>query len=169
MKKPSLKCLIADDVRAWRELLTAWIEECGYKTLAVADGVDALAALDDYVPSLVITDIEMPRSSGFELLIQIRQHRLESLRNVPVVMISSLCDHDLAAMVKGFGGTCALTKPLERGRVQLLVRCIERGESITDASLIDQELSTSSDRGRVSPKLRRLAEEAMAKRIHADQ
>jgi DNA-binding IscR family transcriptional regulator len=90
------------------------------------------------------------------------------LRNVPVVVISSLYDHELASMVKSFGGTCALTKPLERARIQMIVRCIERGEAVTDHLLIDQELQSPNDRGRVSPKLRRLAEEAMDKQIRSD-
>jgi CheY-like chemotaxis protein len=169
MKNPRRRCLIADDVRAWRELLSVWMEECGYETLAVADGVDAFAVLYDYAPSLVITDIEMPRSSGFELLNKIRHHRVEALRKVPVVVISSLCDQELASLVKTFGGTCALTKPLERGRIQMVVRCVERGESIIDQSLIDHEPLTLSDRGRVSPKLRRLADEAIEKQSHSDQ
>ena len=168
MKNPRRRCLIADDVRAWRELLSVWMEECGYETLAVADGVDAYAALDDYAPSLVITDIEMPRSSGFELLIKIRNHRVKALREVPVVMISSLCDQELESMVKSFGGTCALTKPLERGRIQMIARSIERGDSIIDQSLIAQEPLIVSDRGRVSPKLRRLAEEAIESQIRSD-
>lgn len=145
------------------------MEECGYETLAVADGVDALAAFDDYAPSLVITDIEMPRSSGFELLNKIRHHRVEAFREVPVVVISSLCDQELTSLVKSFGGTCALTKPLERGRVQTVVRCVERGESIIDTWLMDHEPLTLSDRGRVSPKLRRLADEALERQSHSDQ
>jgi len=46
------------------ELVTSW----GYRTETAADGVEALEKVGTFTPSIVITDIKMPRMDGMELV-----------------------------------------------------------------------------------------------------
>jgi two-component system chemotaxis sensor kinase CheA len=52
------------------------------------DGVEALEKIKAEKPSLVISDIEMPRMNGFELLVAIQADR--EIRDIPVIIVSSL-------------------------------------------------------------------------------
>ena len=55
--------------------------------LLAKDGADALEQLREVVPDVLLSDIEMPRMDGFELLRNIRGD--ERLSKVPVIMITS--------------------------------------------------------------------------------
>jgi chemosensory pili system protein ChpA (sensor histidine kinase/response regulator) len=59
----------------------------GYRVVLAKDGLDALDKLGDELPAVVLSDIEMPRMDGFDLLRNIRSDaRLSAL---PVIMITS--------------------------------------------------------------------------------
>jgi CheY-like chemotaxis protein len=160
MNEVQRRCVIADDVRAWRELLSAWLDECGYDRVLVGDGEAAKESLEVGAIDLVITDIEMPKCSGLELLTRIRNHRLPKIKQIPVMVISSLHDDELGKVVQRFGGNCVFIKPLERQRIQEAVNQLERGESVITQQMRGLENQSPLSKT-ISPKLRRLAEEAL--------
>ncbi|QMU61747.1 MAG: response regulator [Gammaproteobacteria bacterium] len=49
--------------------------------------MDAVQKLQDFTPSLILLDIEMPRMDGYELATHVRNN--ERLKNVPIIMITS--------------------------------------------------------------------------------
>jgi chemosensory pili system protein ChpA (sensor histidine kinase/response regulator) len=59
----------------------------GYRVLLAKDGLDALERLADELPALVLTDIEMPRMDGFDLVRNMRAD--PRLAGLPVIMITS--------------------------------------------------------------------------------
>ncbi len=68
-----LRILVVDDERDVRELLVDMLEEDGHVTLEAADGAAALAMLADGTPvDLVLTDVGMPRMTGWELARRIK-------------------------------------------------------------------------------------------------
>jgi chemosensory pili system protein ChpA (sensor histidine kinase/response regulator) len=79
-----LRLLFVDDEPAMREVASAVLAEHGYDVLTAGDGLDALHLLADPLPDLVISDLTMPRMSGFELLEVVR----ERFPLVPVIAIS---------------------------------------------------------------------------------
>jgi chemosensory pili system protein ChpA (sensor histidine kinase/response regulator) len=59
----------------------------GYRVVVAKDGLEGLECLADELPALVLTDIEMPRMDGFDL---VRNMRMDPrLTQLPVVMITS--------------------------------------------------------------------------------
>jgi CheY-like chemotaxis protein len=76
--------LVVDDDAAIREVASGLLEDAGYAVATAEDGLEALAFLGRNPPDLVITDLRMPRMSGFELLKIMR----ERFPQVPVVAVS---------------------------------------------------------------------------------
>ncbi|MDX1514410.1 MAG: response regulator, partial [Gammaproteobacteria bacterium] len=80
--------LIAEDSVTSRVLLENILEGAGYDVTTAADGMSAYDALQQGQFDLVLSDVEMPRMTGFELTERIRQN--ESTSDLPVVLITSL-------------------------------------------------------------------------------
>jgi CheY-like chemotaxis protein len=66
------RVLVVDDESSIREAASAILESQGYEVLTVADGLDGLQALSGSLPDVVISDLNMPRMSGFEFLAIVR-------------------------------------------------------------------------------------------------
>src|SRR5437870_4847662 len=62
------RVLIVEDENATRLGLTELVRTWGFTADSAADGVDALAKVTDFRPSIVISDLVMPRMGGLELL-----------------------------------------------------------------------------------------------------
>jgi two-component system chemotaxis sensor kinase CheA len=82
------KLLVVDDTLTARLLLKNILESAGFFVQTANDGVEALAALRSGDFDIVITDVEMPRMTGFELTAQIRKD--EKLAELPVVLVTAL-------------------------------------------------------------------------------
>ena len=76
--------LVVDDTRQIRELLGAIIRTCGYRVLEAEDGLAAQNILMAAPPALVISDLEMPVSSGWDLLTYCHAH----CPGMPVMLVS---------------------------------------------------------------------------------
>ena len=84
LKPLPIRLLVVDDDPAIREVASAMLVEEGYEILTAEDGLQALELLQRFNPDLVITDLQMPRMSGFEL-VKIMHERFPQL---PVIVIS---------------------------------------------------------------------------------
>src|SRR5579864_8268664 len=67
------RVLVVDDEPSIREAARAILESQGYEVLTVADGLDGLRALSSSLPDVIISDLNMPRMSGFEFLAIVRK------------------------------------------------------------------------------------------------
>lgn len=79
--------LVVDDALTVRELQRSILERANFSVRVAADGVQALAMLNELPSDLVLTDVEMPLMDGFALTEAIRA--TESLSNIPVLILSS--------------------------------------------------------------------------------
>jgi two-component system chemotaxis sensor kinase CheA len=86
------RVLIVDDSITTRTLEKSILEAVGYAVSVATDGQDAIARLRERPFDLVLSDVQMPRMDGIELVTRIR--RDERLRNTPVVLVSSLASDD---------------------------------------------------------------------------
>ena len=79
--------LVVDDSLTVRRITQRLLEREGYRVAVAKDGLDGLDKLGQEVPALLLTDIEMPRMDGFDL---VRNMRTDArLSQLPVVMITS--------------------------------------------------------------------------------
>jgi chemosensory pili system protein ChpA (sensor histidine kinase/response regulator) len=79
--------MVVDDSLTVRKITSRMLEREGYRVLLAKDGVDAIEALIENIPDVILSDIEMPRMDGFDLVRNIRADI--RLRDVPVIMITS--------------------------------------------------------------------------------
>jgi chemosensory pili system protein ChpA (sensor histidine kinase/response regulator) len=79
--------MVVDDSLTVRRVTQRLLAREGYRVLLAKDGLDALERLSDELPALVLTDIEMPRMDGFDLVRNMRAD--PRLAGLPVIMITS--------------------------------------------------------------------------------
>ena len=79
--------LVVDDSLTVRRVTQRLLLREGYRVVLAKDGLDALERLAEAVPDIVLSDIEMPRMDGFDLVRNIRADA--RLRDLPVIMITS--------------------------------------------------------------------------------
>ena len=101
--------LVVDDSITVRRVTQRLLQREGYRVTLAADGLQALERLQDERPTLVLSDIEMPRMDGFDLLRNIRAD--QTLDGLPVVMITSRIAQKHREMAKELGANHYLGKP----------------------------------------------------------
>lgn len=104
--------LIVEDSKLQAENLREYLENCGYKVKIALDGEMAMEYLKSIQPGLIISDVVMPGVDGYELCVQIKS--IESLRNIPVILLTSLTDPKSIIMALASGADNFITKPYDR-------------------------------------------------------
>ena len=79
----SLRVLVVDDDPAVRRGLVAELQVAGYETIEAADGREGLSRFEAEAPDLVLTDLAMPQSDGYELIAAVRRRA-----RTPIVVLS---------------------------------------------------------------------------------
>jgi signal transduction histidine kinase len=112
--------LIADDNIDMRTYLQKLLRTAGFEIDAVGDGEQALAAIRERRPDLVLSDVMMPKLDGFGLLAALRAD--PDLRDIPVLLLSARAGEE--AKVEGFaaGANDYLTKPFSARELVARVR-----------------------------------------------
>jgi two-component system chemotaxis sensor kinase CheA len=87
-KEAPKSILVAEDSITSRTLLKNILEFAGYTVKTAIDGAEALAVLATETFDLVVSDVEMPRMSGFDLTLRIRADK--RLAQLPVVLVTAL-------------------------------------------------------------------------------
>jgi two-component system, chemotaxis family, sensor kinase CheA len=81
--------LVADDSLSTRTLEKSILETAGYKVMVAADGMEALSVLNSNGScDLIVSDVLMPRMTGFDLTAAVRQD--PKLKKIPVILVTSL-------------------------------------------------------------------------------
>ncbi len=107
--------VVADDSISVRKFVGRMLEKNGYRVKLAADGLEAAELVTQHGCHLVITDLEMPRMTGYELMVQLRQ--TPSTRRIPVMVVTSRAGakHRNRAMKEG--ATAFLTKPVQEDQL----------------------------------------------------
>ena len=79
------RVLLVEDEPVLRKLISAYLVAAGYVVRVAVDGLDALAKLRTGLPDLIISDLNMPRMSGLELLGVVRRR----FPQIPVIAVSA--------------------------------------------------------------------------------
>ncbi|MBK7348240.1 MAG: response regulator [Gemmatimonadetes bacterium] len=105
------RVLLVDDSISVRRVVGAMLERGGFEVTTAVDGVDALERLATTPVDLVLTDLEMPRLNGFELLQDVR--RRAPTRDLPVLVLTSRSGAKHEALARQLGATGFLAKPVQ--------------------------------------------------------
>ena len=119
--------LIVEDEQAQVEMLRYNLESEGYRTIAAADGEEALLRIEEDEPNLVILDWMLPNLSGIEVCRQIRSR--DSTKRLPIIMVTARGEEP--DRVRGFdtGADDYLVKPFSPIEMMARVRAILRRSS----------------------------------------
>jgi CheY-like chemotaxis protein len=114
--------LLAEDHADSREMLAVMLEMDGYRVVRAQDGVEALDLAKTDVPDLIITDVNMPRMNGIDLIRAIRAAE-NGLAVVPIVAITAY-GSSFCLEARDAGADEALSKPLGYENVQEIVNTL---------------------------------------------
>ncbi len=112
--------LVVDDSITVRRVTQRLLKREGYRVALASDGLDALEKLQEEKPTVVLSDIEMPRMDGFDLARNIRGDA--KLRDLPIIMITSRIAGKHREHAKELGVDHYLGKPYSEEELLGLVR-----------------------------------------------
>ena len=108
-----MKVLVADDSRHIRSLVNTFLNGFGVAdVIQAADAASAFEEITDKDPDLVITDWNMPPSSGLDLVDQIRNHPDSPNPYVPIIMLTGFTELYRVRMARDTGVSTFLAKPV---------------------------------------------------------
>ena len=129
----SVKVLVVDDEQVSRGGLSTLLSGWGYGVEEAADGEEALAKARAVLPSVVITDLVMPKLDGLALLRALQ----EELPLATVILLSGQGSIDSAVAAMKEGAYDFLTKPVDVARLKMLVpKAVERAEAVREVALL---------------------------------
>ena len=124
------RILIVDDTPANVHILQASLAANGYDIVTATDGEEALAAVRETQPDLILLDVMMPKMDGFEVCRRLRADA--SLPFIPIIMVTAKTDpKDVVAGLEA-GGDEYLTKPVDQPALVARVKSMLRIKNLHD-------------------------------------
>jgi chemotaxis protein histidine kinase CheA len=117
--------LVVDDSISVRRVVTRQLRMLGLEVEEVSDGVEALGRLSSRPYSMVLTDLEMPRMDGFELLAELR--RSPALAALPVVVASTEGRLATRRRVLALGARAFVAKPIDQDELARVAGALLNG------------------------------------------
>jgi CheY-like chemotaxis protein len=111
--------LIVDDSVVVRRTLAKKLRAAGYRIREATNGRDALAVLHAGGISAVVTDLDMPRMTGTELLQEMKRHRQFS--NIPVTVLTSRDDELTLSEIGQLEPAAILNKPVTEATITAII------------------------------------------------
>jgi chemosensory pili system protein ChpA (sensor histidine kinase/response regulator) len=111
--------VVADDSISVRKFVGRMLEKNGYRVKLAADGLEAAELVSQHGCHLVITDLEMPRMTGYELMVQLRQS--PTTRRIPVMVVTSRAGAKHRDRAMKEGASSFLTKPVQEDQLMAAV------------------------------------------------
>jgi chemosensory pili system protein ChpA (sensor histidine kinase/response regulator) len=113
------RLLLVDDSVSVRKAVGRMLGRHGYQVTAAADGEEALAALREGTFDAVLTDLEMPRLNGYELIEEIR--RRPGGRELPIVVITTRAGDKHREVARRLGASACFGKPVDAAALLALL------------------------------------------------
>ena len=143
-------CLIVDDEPRLRQVLVHLMRADGFQCLEAGNGVEALEVLGREAVTLVMTDMQMPKMNGTDLLREVRRRHPD----VAVVMITGNAEVEIAVGALSIGAMDYIVKPFQLEEVRARVaQALEKRRLILENRDYQERLEQ-----RVTAQQRRLEE-----------
>ena len=111
----SKRILTIDDSKTIRDMLMLTLAEAGFEVLQAVDGQDGLDVLDKEQVDVVITDINMPRMDGYEVIRQLRRNSTH--KSTPILVLTTESEADKKNLARVAGATGWMVKPFDPERL----------------------------------------------------
>ncbi|OFW37240.1 MAG: transcriptional regulator [Acidobacteria bacterium RIFCSPLOWO2_12_FULL_67_14] len=140
------RILIVEDDQTTRVGLTELVRTWGFTTEAAADGQEALQRITDFRPSIVISDLVMPRMDGLQLLRALKEEGTD----MTIVILTAQGTVETAVEAIKAGAYDYLTKPIEPQRLKILLdKIAERQETLREVKVLRRQLRDHGSFGRM--------------------
>jgi chemosensory pili system protein ChpA (sensor histidine kinase/response regulator) len=127
----AVRVLVIDDSVTVRRVTEKFLVSQKYVVETAKDGIDALEKIGEFKPDIALSDIEMPRMDGFELLAQLRAQ--EQWKKLPIVMISSRTAPKHREHAESLGATDFLGKPYQNDVLLETLQTVLQQQKATEA------------------------------------
>jgi DNA-binding response OmpR family regulator len=115
------RILVVEDESIVAEVVERFLRREGYETMVVGDGRQALSALGNFIPDLIVLDVMLPEVDGLEVCRQVR-----SRGETPIIMLTARGEETDKVLGLGLGADDYVTKPFSprelAARVQAVLR-----------------------------------------------
>ena len=115
-----IKILVVDDNHTPREVITEALKQFKIQVTEVFNGVEATKIMENERFNLVITDVVMPETNGYELCRQLKKS--SNTQTIPVIFISAKSDVFDKGLAFDVGGVDYIVKPLHELEVIMRVK-----------------------------------------------
>jgi DNA-binding NtrC family response regulator len=112
------KILIVEDEENERTGLAELVSSWGYRAETARDGEEGLEKVTSWMPSIVVTDLKMPRLGGLELLEQIANEA----QTIAVIVVTAQGTIDSAVQAMRMGAYDYVTKPIDTNRLHTILQ-----------------------------------------------
>jgi len=127
--------VLVDDSISVRKFVGRMLEKAGYRVRLASDGLEALEIVTQMRCDLVVTDLEMPRTNGYELLAHL--HQDEKTRGIPVMVVTSRAGAKHRERAMREGAVAFMTKPVqEEPFIAAVVKLIGAAAGTTAAGAV---------------------------------
>ena len=112
--------LTVDDSRTMRDMLMLTLTSAGYRVVQAVDGVHGLDVLSSEQPTVIITDINMPRLDGFGFIERVRAD--PQYLGVPILVLTTESSPEKKSLARRAGATGWIVKPFDSVKLVDVVR-----------------------------------------------
>ena len=88
------RILVVDDEQDVQKFLARLLTDNGYEVVTASDGVEAISAVKEHNPALILLDLQMPRNTGTDFYRNVRHHK--DWCNIPIIVVSALAGRNVA-------------------------------------------------------------------------
>ena len=131
-KKPTTaKILLVDDEPDYVSTIECRLKWCGYEVVTAANGKEGLEKALNEKPDLVLLDTGMPVMNGHEMLERLKKN--PSLKDIPVIMVTALCEVENIATASDYGIADYVAKPFDLTELmEKIANALETSKSFSD-------------------------------------
>lgn len=135
------KILVVDDEKSMREVLQIFLKSEGYSVSVANDGAEAIENIKKDIFDLIITDMNMPKASGLDLLKNAKQVSPDTV----VIIITAFGSTDSAVEAMKLGAYDYVQKPFQMDEIRLVVKnALEKQKLRKDVSVLKEQLPSAS-------------------------
>ena len=114
------KILTIDDSKTIRDMLMLTLADAGFDVLQAVDGQDGIDVLGDQRVDVVITDINMPKMDGYEVIRNLRRSPIH--KSTPILVLTTESDKEKRNLAREAGATGWMVKPFDPERLVATIR-----------------------------------------------
>ena len=138
------RVLLAEDNRVSQRVALSLMQKMGVRADAVANGAEALAALESAPYDVVLMDVEMPEMDGFEATAAVRERERSGGRRIPIIAMTAHALREDRERCLAAGMDDYVSKPIDR---RLLEEALLRWAPRREAQATEQGMQEKPDPG----------------------